>query len=339
MSGRVAVIGTGSWGTAAAGLVAGHADEVCMLARSDEVARSISELHRNPRHLSSYELPANVRATTNAAEALAGAGQALVAVPSSFLRATLASCAAAVPDPAGLLVLTKGIETGSHLLMTEVVAQELGHPRRIAALSGPNHAEEISRGMVSAGVVAAEDEALARDFQRLLHSTSFRAYRSRDVRGVEVCAAVKNVIAIACGVCAGLGMGDNALAVLMTRGLAEVGRIVSALGGDTLTCMGLAGMGDLVATCTSRHSRNRSFGEAFAAGETLESYEGRTRMVVEGARAAVSVWELACEMGIETPVTHAVHAILYEGVRLEEAAGLLLDRGPNEEFYGLRTNE
>ena len=223
--------------------------------------------------------------------------------------------------------------------MADVVADVLGNPARVAALSGPNHAEEICQGLISAAVVACQSEGLAAYFQGAFVSQEFRVYRSQDIKGVEVCAAVKNVVAIACGICAGLGLGDNTLAVLMTRGLAEISRIVCAVGGDPMTCMGLAGMGDLVATCTSRHSRNRTFGEAFSHGESLEAYEERTGMVVEGARAALSTWELARELKIEAPLTNAVHSILYDGTELGEAAQLLLDRDPHVEFYGLDTRE
>ncbi|MDO4539039.1 MAG: NAD(P)-dependent glycerol-3-phosphate dehydrogenase, partial [Coriobacteriales bacterium] len=183
--------------------------------------------------------------------------------------------------------------------------------------------------------VAAEDARVAELFQSLLVCPEFRVYVTGDVRGVELCAAEKNVIAVACGVAAKLGAGDNTLAALMTRGLAEVSRIAVALGADPLTCMGLAGMGDLIATCTSRHSRNRSFGEAFAAGESLEEYEKRTGMVVEGAQAAASIHELACNKGVEDPITRAVYELLYEGVSVHETVDKLLGRRPIEEFYGV----
>ena len=238
-----------------------------------------------------------------------------------------------------VIVLTKGIEPGTHLLMADVIAGELGNPARMVALSGPNHAEEICLGKVSAAVAASRDEGLACLSQGLFMSPTFRVYQTNDLTGVEVCAAVKNVMAIACGICVGLGFGDNTLAALMTRGLAEIGRISSALGGEAITCMGLAGMGDLVATCTSQHSRNRTFGEAFARGESLASYERRTGMVVEGARTALSAWELACELSIEAPLTTAVHAILYGNARLDEVVDSLLDRRARVEFYGLTTNE
>lgn len=332
---RVAVIGTGSWGTAASGLLARNCADVTLLARSEGVADSINQAHRNPRHLRGYVLPDNVGATTQAAEALKGSDAVVVATPSAFLRSTMRSVAPHVPGGVPVVVLTKGMEEGTFELMSEVVGDEVGEPGRIAALSGPNHAEEICRDMVSAAVVASPDEGVTRAARDMFVSPDFRVYCSHDLRGVEVCGAVKNVIAIACGICWGLGMGDNTLAVLMTRGLAEIGRIVSAVGGDPMTCMGLAGMGDLVATCTSSHSRNRTFGEAFARGTSLEEYEVRTGMVVEGAKAVRGTWELACERGIETPITRAVHAILYEGMPMDEARHSLLDRDPNEEFYGL----
>lgn len=329
----VAVIGTGSWGTAAAGLLAANADDVVIWARSAGVAEGIDRDHMNPRHLVDYRLPTCVRATTDPAACAADAY--VFAVPSSYLRGVARKFARVIPAAAPVVVLTKGIEPGTHKLMAEVVADEIGHPERMAALSGPNHAEEICRGMVSAAVVASTNPQVAETFQRLFVSPSFRVYASADLRGVEVCAAVKNVIAIACGVAVGLGAGDNTLAVLMTRGLAEIGRISAATGGDPMTCMGLAGMGDLIATCTSPHSRNRTFGEAFVAGETLETYEDRTHMVVEGARAAMSTLQVARAYGVECPITTAVHAILYEGADVSTAIDSLLDRTPRKEFYGI----
>lgn len=335
MPSKIAVIGTGSWGTAAAGLVAEGADQVVLWARSPEVAEAINQTHRNPRHLTGYRLPPNVSATHDPAQAVADAQALVVAVPSNHLRRVLAGFAPQVGPALPILVLTKGIEPATHLLMTEVVSDVLGHPERVAALTGPNHAEEVCLHMVSAAVVGAQDDAVASLFQRLFLSTNFRVYKTDDLRGIEVCAAIKNVIAIACGVCGGCGYGDNTMAVIMTRGLAEMSRVVVTLGGDPLTCMGLAGMGDLVVTCTSDHSRNRTFGTALARGASLASYESATHMVVEGARAAVSIHELSQERGIETPLTDAVHAILYEGTNIEEAARTLLARTPDEEFYGL----
>ncbi|WP_321972705.1 NAD(P)H-dependent glycerol-3-phosphate dehydrogenase [Paratractidigestivibacter sp.] len=332
---KVAVVGSGSWGTAFTGLLAPHVDEVVLWCRSDEVARAISETRRNPRHLTDYELEPNVVATSDARAALQGAELVVLALPSAHLRATCAAIADDLSEDALVLVLTKGIEPTSHKLMLDVAADELGLPSRMAVLSGPNHAEEICRHQVSAAVIAANEPQVAARVQELVVSPSFRAYVSADVAGVEVCGAVKNVVAIACGVAAGAGAGDNTLAVLMTRGIAEIGRLSTALGGDPLTPMGLAGMGDLVATCTSEHSRNRTFGEALVAGESLAHYESRTLMVVEGARAAMSVHELALDLGIEAPITAAVHGVLVDGLDAEAARAALLGRLPREEFYGM----
>lgn len=330
---RVSVIGGGSWGTAMTGLVAPHADEVLLWAREPELVEAINQNHRNPRYLSDYVLATNVRATSDLAEA-AAADAVILAIPSAFLRDVCHKVAAFLPSDVSVLVLSKGMELGSHLLMHEVAASELGNPARVAALSGPNHAEEVCKGMMSAAVIASENPEVALYFQNLVGGHTFRVYTSDDVIGVEVCGAVKNVVAIACGIAAGLGCGDNTLAVLMTRGVAEMGRIAVALGASPLTCAGLAGMGDLIVTCTSQHSRNRTFGEAFAAGESLEGYESRRHMVVEGAQACKSVLELAHELGIEAPITDAVHAVLYDSMPIEKAYDMLIDRKQTEEFYG-----
>ncbi len=336
---RVAVIGSGSWGTAATGLVAPHVDEVSIWCRSQEVARRINAERRNPKHLTDYQLPDNVTATSSLEDALSGASHVLLAVPSAHLRATCRRLAPYLPADVPCVILTKGVEPGTGKLMADVVADEVGGFDRLAVLSGPNHAEEICLGMLSAAVVASADKSVAEGFQKILVSPDFRTYVSDDIVGVEMCGAAKNVIAIACGGVAAAGAGDNALAVVMTRGLAEITRLATSVGGKPLTCMGLAGMGDLVATCTSQHSRNRTFGEALVRGETLEQYESRTGMVVEGAAAAASVYELACAKGVEAPITKAIHAILYESMPITDAIGALMERLPYEEFYGIATNE
>lgn len=337
--GRIAIVGSGSWGTAMAGLLAPRAREVALWCRDPELASAVGRTRRNPRHLVDYELPANVRATPDRADAARGAEVVVMAVPSAYLRATCRDFAPLVPADVPVLVLTKGVEAGTGRLMVDVAAEELGGRGRIAALSGPNHAEEVCLGKISAAVLASESQEVALRLQGLLVSPSFRVYVSRDVTGVEICGAVKNVVAIACGAAAGFGAGDNTLAVIMTRGLAEIGRVAAALGADPLTPMGLAGMGDLVATCTSRHSRNRTFGEALAHGETLEGFEARTHTVVEGARAAESVLALARERGVEVPITSAVHAVLNDGVNVLDATDSLLGRRPGEEFYGIAGQE
>ena len=300
---NVALIGSGSWGTAVAGLAAARAERMTMWAHSEQTAAGINGEHRNPRYLVGYELPDNVVATTELAQALDGAEAIIFAVPSTHLRGV---CHQAVPFIAAdtpVLCLTKGIEPESGLLMSEVIASE--------------------------------DQQVGETFKELLLSTAFRIYLSQDMTGVEVCGAMKNVIAIVCGISAGSGAGDNTLALIMTRGLAEISRLVHARGGQAMTCMGLAGMGDLIATCTSEHSRNRTFGYEFAHGVSLDEYQARTHMVVEGAVAARSVSELARSLGVDIPLTFAVEQTLYNGVTLDRALEILTDRVPSQEFYGL----
>lgn len=336
---RIAIIGAGSWGTGITALVSARAKTVCLWAREDDIARSITLEHRNPVYLKDVTLAGNVIATTSMEEAVRGADAIILASPSAYLRPTVAALAPFVKADTPVLVLTKGIENSTHMLMHEVAAQELGNPSRIAVLAGPNHAEEIAIGAVSASVIASSNPQIAALFQQMLASPVFRAYTSDDVVGVEVCSAVKNVIAIACGIAAGKGAGDNTLAALMTRGIAEIGRLVSALGGNPLTAMGLAGMGDLVVTCSSHHSRNRTFGEALVAGESLSEYQERTHMVVEGALACTSICEIAKELGVEAPISRVVYDVLYEGLSIDDAIDYLLGRLPNEEFYGYSAGE
>ncbi len=332
---RICVIGAGSWGTAIAGVAAQRADEVVLWSHDEPSVVGINADHVNPLYLSDYALPGNVSATGSHAEALNGADGVIVVVPSPFLRATARDAAPYVPADTPVLCLTKGIEPGSGALMSEVVAEEFGGADRVAALSGPNHAEEICRGSLSAAVIASARPDVAEFFKALLISPRFRIYTSDDMVGIETCAAVKNVIAIVCGIAAGSGYGDNTLALIMTRGLAEISRIVYARGGNPMTCMGLAGMGDLVATCTSPHSRNRSFGVAFAKGESLDAYQERTHMIVEGAAAARSTAELARSLGVDAPITFALEKTLFGGVSLDDVLATLLDRFPTEEFYGI----
>ena len=329
------VVGSGSWGTAFAGLMASQAAEVRLWCRSAEVASAVNATRRNPRHLTSYELPCNVIATSDAAAALCAVEAVVLALPSTHLRDVCRALAPHVAPHAPVLVLTKGMEPGTHQLMLDVAAAELGHAERMAVLSGPNHAEEICLGQVSAAVLACGSPEVGERLRDLVTAPSFRVYASDDVTGVEVCGAMKNVIAIVCGISAGSGAGDNTLALIMTRGLAEISRLVHARGGQAMTCMGLAGMGDLIATCTSEHSRNRTFGFEFAHGVSLDEYQARTHMVVEGAVAARSVSELARSLGVDIPLTFAVEQTLYNGVTLDRALEILTDRVPSQEFYGL----
>lgn len=332
---RVAVVGLGSWGTAFSGMLAQNVEAVRCWAHSAGVVAGINDEHRNPRYLVDYVLPSGVTATASPVDAVSGAEAVVLAVPSTHLRAVCENLAGAIGPEVPVLVLTKGIERGSGLTMSGVAADVLGGSTRVAALSGPNHAEEVCRGLPSAAVLAAPTRELACRLRDVVSTRDFRVYVSLDVMGVEVCGAVKNVMAIACGAVAGIGGGDNTMALIMTRGVAEVGRMVSAMGGDPLTCMGLAGMGDLVATCTSHHSRNRRFGEAFVKGTSLEQFERETHMVVEGAHAADAVRALASAHGVEVPITDAVWAVMHERAHVRDAVSQLMERLPTEEFYGM----
>lgn len=329
---KVAVIGAGSWGTALAQVAARNGNDVTLWARREEVARGINERHRNPDYLSSAELSPLVAATTDVGAAIEGAGAVISVTPSKHVRTTAESLRG-LPASTPVVVCTKGVEGETGMVPTEVFESVLGNAARIAALSGPNHAEEIVFGVPAATVVASASRDTAKLFQDLLGSAAFRVYTSDDVLGVELCAAFKNVIAIAVGVSYGLGFGDNTAAMLMTRGQAEMSRLVAAAGGDAMTCMGLAGTGDLIATCLSRHSRNRMFGEALAAGKTVEQYEAERHMVVEGAQACKTIATLSERYGVELPITDIVRSMVWEGLDPREAGAILTARSPKPEFY------
>lgn len=321
----VAVIGSGTWGTAVAHLIAGKNVAVRMWTRSADVADAINAAHRNPRHLPDVEL-AGVTASASFEESLRGVDAAIFVCPSSYLRSIASSCASFIASDLPVIVLTKGIEAQTGFTMVELLEDVLGNPSRIACLSGPNHAEEVSRGLPAATVVASSDEACSLYFQDLFNTSMFRVYTTSDVTGVELCAASKNVIAIANGMSVAMQLGDNASASLMTRGLAEVTRLVVALGGDARTCLGLAGVGDLIATCSSEHSRNRALGSFLVEGGTLAAFEEKMQMVAEGAVACKTVTELARLHDVEMPIAEAVRQVLWEGRDPHEIIETLFER-------------
>lgn len=332
---RVAVIGGGSWGTAVSWLLGGKGIDVRLWARETEIADCVNAEHRNPVYLKDVVLPETVTATSDAAEAVAGAEAVVVVTPSHGVRETAEAFGPGLAHGTAVVVLSKGVERGTDMLMTEVLEDVLGGRERIAALSGPNHAEEVSRGIPSATVVAAWEPAVAERFQDLFMAPFFRVYTNPDVVGVELCGASKNVIAVAAGMCDGLGYGDNSKAALMTRGLAEMSRLGHALGANPLTYMGLAGMGDLVVTCTSRHSRNRGIGEWVAKGGTVESYTAETKMVAEGATSCITVGELAARNGVDMPITAQVRAVLHEGQAVAQTVPALMGRAAKDELHGM----
>lgn len=329
---RVSVIGAGSWGTALAQTLACGGNEVRMWARKAEVCDGINSAHRNPRYLQSARLSDSVTAYPTYGEALEGAQAVVVVTPSAVMRHVAQDLSGFVADDVPIVIGFKGVEQDSGCLPVEVFAQEMGNVSRFAVLSGPNHAEEVVFGQPCATVIASEDPDTARFFQRLFSTQSFRAYASDDVRGVELCAAFKNVIAIAVGASYGLGYGDNTAAMIMTRGLAEMSRLVEACGGSAMTCLGLAGAGDLIATCTSEHSRNRTFGSKMAQGMSLDEYREQTHMVVEGALACKTLDTLARRHEVDLPITETVRSVLWEGADLRVAAESMFDRPLKPEF-------
>ena len=257
----------------------------------------------------------------------------MIVVPSSTLRETAQAIASLVSDTLPVIICSKGVEAKTGMVGVEIFEDVLGNASRLAALSGPNHAEEVILGTPSATVIASANEQTTQLFQELFATFSFRTYASTDVLGVELCAAFKNVIAIATGCAYGLGYGDNTAAMLQTRGLAEMSRLVTACGGQALTCMGLAGTGDMIVTCMSRHSRNRRLGEMIAQGKTLDDFTAETHMVAEGAVACKTLGELAAKVGVELPITDIVRRVVWEDFDPRLVSDRLLDRPLKPEFY------
>ncbi|MEV4235134.1 MULTISPECIES: NAD(P)H-dependent glycerol-3-phosphate dehydrogenase [unclassified Nocardia] len=324
---RAAVLGAGSWGTAFAKVLADAGTDVTIWARRPEVAKALATEHRNPFYLPDVQLP-SVAATHDHAEALDGADIVVLAVPSQSLRANLETWRDSIGPDAALLSLAKGIETGTLLRMSQVIGAVTGADEsRIAVLSGPNLAKEIAAEQPAATVIACSDAARAVALQQACANGYFRPYTNTDVIGCEIGGACKNVIALACGIASGMGLGDNSIASLITRGLAEIIRLGVALGAEPVTLAGLAGVGDLVATCTSPLSRNRSFGHVLGAGGSMEAAQEATHgQVAEGVKSCTSVRALAAAHDVEMPLTTSVHQVCHEGLSVREAVDNLLGR-------------
>jgi glycerol-3-phosphate dehydrogenase (NAD(P)+) len=329
---RVAVFGAGSWGTAFSMVVADAGHDVTIWGRREEVCRSINDKHENADYLADVELPTSISATPDPAEAAEGAELVVLAVPSQTLRTNLESWAEVLPDDALLMSLMKGVELGTLKRMTEVVQEVTGAgPERVAVLSGPNLAREIAMREPAASVVACEEESVASDLREQLHGPTFRPYSSIDVVGCELGGAYKNVIALAVGMAVGRGFGDNTTASLITRGLAETARLAVGLGADPMTLMGLAGLGDLVATCSSPLSRNRTFGEKLGQGMTTEEVTASTRQVAEGVKSCGSILALAQRNDIYAPMVQGVHAVIVGDETVEEMIDSFLSRETKHE--------
>lgn len=330
---RTAVMGAGAWGTALAKVLADAGGEVTLWARRPDLAEKINTTRFNAEYLPDVRLPPGIHATADAHEALSETTTVLFGVPAQTMRTNLEQWSGLLSADATLVSLAKGIELGTLMRMSQVIISVTGvDPAQVAVVSGPNLASEISQEQPAATVVACSDSGRAVALQRALNSGYFRPYTNADVIGTEIGGACKNVIALACGMAAGVGLGENTAAAIITRGLAEIMRLGIALGAKTATLAGLAGVGDLVATCNSPHSRNRSFGAALGRGATMQSaLQARDGHVVEGVTSCQSVLALASSYDVEMPLTDAVHRVCHRGLSVYEAVALLLGRSTKPE--------
>lgn len=327
---KAAVIGAGSWGTTVASLLAGSI-ETSIWCRRGELAERINTRHRNDDYLDGIELDRHLAASQSVEEVVAFADVIVMAVPSVGFRDALRDVAHHIGQGVPVVSLSKGLEATSLKRMTEVIADELPqHPR--AVLTGPNLAREIAVGQPAASVIAIEDAEIAAELQRIFTTKTLRIYTNPDVVGCEIAGVVKNVIAIASGMAMGMGLGDNTRATLITRGLAEISRLAIAMGGQQVTLAGLAGMGDLIATCSSTQSRNNTVGMRLGKGESLDDIMASMSMVAEGVRSSLSVLELAANYGVDMPITEQVAAVCHRGVSVADAIRALMTRTSTSEF-------
>lgn len=329
----VGVLGAGSWGTTVA-VLASHNAPTTLWARSAKVAAEISDRHTNERYLPDAELPHTLRATDSVAEVVRDADVVVVGVPSHGFRTVLEEVRESIRAWVPVISLAKGLEEGTQLRMTQIIEELLpGHPAGV--LTGPNLAREIMSGYAAATVLAMEDDAILGELQRLFRTGLFRVYTNRDVIGSELGGALKNVIAIASGMADGIGVGDNTRAAVLTRGLAELSRLGVAMGGDAQTFAGLAGLGDLVATCSSRQSRNRYVGEQLGRGRKVEEIVAEMHMVAEGVKTCRVVMELAEQYGVDMPIAREVYGAVYEGhTAINAYRGLVRTRPGSEQDPG-----
>lgn len=333
---KIAVLGSGSWGTALGQVLAENGHEVVLWGREDHIADEINQAHTNSHFLPGINLPTSIVATTDLKAALDQATVLLFVLPTKAIRSVARQVASYLSqsDAQPLLVhATKGLEQGTHLRVSQMIESEI--PRQdyqdLVVLSGPSHAEEVARHDLTTVTAACPNLQAAEKVQALFKNHYFRIYTNTDVVGVEMGAALKNIIALGAGVLAGAGYGDNAKAALVTRGLAEISRMGIKLGADPLTFVGLSGVGDLVVTCTSPHSRNWQAGNLLAKGYSKEAIEEEIQMVVEGIATCQSAYELAKESGIEMPITEALYGLIYEGAQVKEGLLRLMTRDGKQE--------
>lgn len=327
---KIAIVGAGGWGTANALVLDGYGHEVALWCRRAEAAAEMSVSHENARYLPGVALPERLALTSDCERAARGADVVVFAVPSAHLRGVCRLFKGLVPPDACVVSLVKGIEAGTRRRMSEVIADELGCAP-VVVLSGPSHAEEVARRVPTALVAASEDARSAKLVQALWSGPALRVYTSRDPIGVEVAGAVKNVLAIAAGCSDGLGFGDNTRAALVTRGLAEMGRLAAACGAAAGTVAGLAGVGDLIVTCNSRHSRNRAVGMRLGKGEGIDEIVASMKMVAEGVGNSRTVRELAAERGVEMPIAEIVEKVCFGGYPVRDSIVALMSRTMKDE--------
>lgn len=331
---RIAVIGAGSWGTALAQALARGGKDVRLWARDPALVARIDSDRVNPAYLPGVALSSSIRVTRDMAEALDGAGVAILAVPTHGMAATAAMCASALASSCAVVSAAKGLDAATGRTMTEVLVDTLGGEvaDRVAALTGPNIAMEIARGLLAATVVGCADASVRAHVRDALVTSRLRVYGNADVLGVQIGGALKNVVAIAAGICDGLGAGDNGKAAIMTRGIAEMTRVGIAVGASALTFAGLSGVGDCAVTCMSPLSRNRRLGEAIGRGASLEEARAGMFQVAEGVNAARATRELGRRLGVETPIADAVSAVLFDGVPVIDAIAELMHRDARDEL-------
>ena len=332
---KISVLGAGSWGTTLAILLASKGHEVLLWAHRPEFARALAAERENKRYLKGIPFPASLRVVESLEDAVASAEMVVTAVPSQALRETATAFAGLPLEGKVIVNVAKGIELKSGKRMSEVLLEALPglDISQVAVLYGPSHAEEVAREQPTTVVACSTSEETARKVQDAFHTRFFRVYLNTDLVGVEIAGSVKNIIAIAAGISDGIGFGDNAKAAIITRGLAEISRLSAKLGGDPVTMAGLSGIGDLVVTCLSRHSRNRHVGEQIGRGRKLDEVIGEMNMVAEGVLTSKAVAALAARLDVEMPITRAVYEMLFEDKPAQQAILDLMDREPKAENY------
>lgn len=330
---KVGVVGTTSWGTTLGVIIARQGIDVCVWARAESEAARLEADRENVRFLPGVPFPESLSVSASTREALSDADLALVVVPSRTFRANLRRVSEVIPREAIVVSATKGLETETGMRMSEIIADELPAQFQggICALSGPNLSREIIDGKPASTVVASTNSDAARTAQDIINSNLFRVYTNEDIVGVEFGGALKNIVALAAGVCDGLDYGDNAKAAIITRGLAEIGRLAEAAGANPLTLAGLAGMGDLIATCSSSLSRNHYFGRRLAVGDSPNEIRASMDNVAEGVDTIQGAVRVAERLGVEMPIAEAMHSVIFRGVPIERAVSALLERAPRPE--------